>query len=65
MKRILLIHNNYRSTGGEDITVKNELEICKKKFEIKTLIYDNKIQNIFDLISFFTLSNMSVNRRNY
>tara|TARA_B100000902_G_scaffold185571_1_gene177982 strand:- start:11115 stop:12263 length:1149 start_codon:yes stop_codon:yes gene_type:complete len=62
MKRILLIHNNYRSTGGEDIAVKNELEMLQRNFEIKTLIYDNKIQNIFDLISFFTLSNTSVNK---
>jgi len=62
MKRILLIHNNYRSTGGEDIAVKNELEMLQRNFEIKTLIYENKIQNIFDLISFFTLSNISVNK---
>ena len=62
MKRILLIHNNYRSTGGEDIAVKNELEMLQRNFEIKTLIYENKIQNIFDLISFFTLSNTSVNK---
>lgn len=62
MKRILLIHNRYRSTGGEDIAVKNELEMLQRNFEIRTLIYDNKIQNIFDLICFFTLSNTLINK---
>ena len=42
MKRILLIHNNYRSTGGEDIAVKNEIEMLQRNFEIKTLIYEIK-----------------------
>ena len=31
MKKILLVHNNYRLQGGEDIAVKNELKLLEKK----------------------------------
>ena len=62
MKKLLLIHNNYRQQGGEDIAVINELELLNNNFEVKTLFYQNKIKNIFDILTFFTLSNKSVNR---
>ena len=29
MKKILLVHNKYRETGGEDIAVENELNFLK------------------------------------
>ena len=62
MKKLLLIHNNYRQQGGEDIAVLNELELLKNNFEVKTLFYENKIKSIFDILTFFTLSNRSVNK---
>lgn len=62
MKKLLLIHNNYRQQGGEDIAVINELELLNNSFEVKTLFYQNKIKNIFDILTFFTLSNKSVNK---
>ena len=62
MKKLLLIHNNYRQQGGEDIAVLNELELLEKNFKVKTLFYENKIKSIFDIIAFLTLSNRSVNK---
>ena len=38
----------------------NELELLNNNFEVKTLFYENKIKNIFDILTFFTLSNRSV-----
>ncbi len=63
MKKLLLIHNSYRQQGGEDIAVINELDLLNNNFEVKTLFYENKIKNIFDILTFFTLSNRSVNKR--
>ena len=34
MKKLLLIHNLYRETGGEDIAVKREVEILEQKRNI-------------------------------
>ncbi len=62
MKKLLLIHNSYRQQGGEDIAVINELELLNNNFEVKTIFYENKIKNIFDILNFFTLSNRSVNK---
>lgn len=59
MKKILIIHNNYRDTGGEDIAVKNELEFLN--FNFKTLFVEesNKSLNIFDICSIM-LFNMNL-----
>ena len=62
MKKLLVIHNNYRQQGGEDIAVLNELELLENNFQVKTLFYENKIKSIFDILAFFTLSNKSVNK---
>ncbi len=45
MKKILIIHNTYRVTGGEDIAVENEIELLKKSYEIKVIKFDNSIKN--------------------
>ena len=45
MKKILIIHNTYRVTGGEDIAVENEIELLKKSYEIKVIKFDNGIKN--------------------
>ena len=62
MKKLLVIHNSYRQQGGEDIAVLNELKLLQDQFEVKTLFYENKIKNISDILTFFTLSNRSVNK---
>ena len=38
MKKILVIHNQYRETGGEDIAVKNEIELLKSHYNVETLL---------------------------
>jgi len=54
VKKILVVHNNYRDLGGEDIAVKNEIKFLKKYYQVETLLFSNKtnniISNIFSLI---------------
>ena len=38
MKKILVIHNKYRLTGGEDIAVSNEIALLKQKFVLGSSI---------------------------
>lgn len=45
MKKILIVHNTYRLTGGEDIAVQNEIDLLKKSYEIKVVKFDNSIKN--------------------
>ena len=40
MKKILLVHNNYRLQGGEDIAVKNELKLLEKKYQVKSIFFE-------------------------
>lgn len=47
MKKILVLHTNYRDIGGEDIAVKNEVQLLKKYYEVKTLYFSNNISNYF------------------
>lgn len=56
MKKILVVHNRYKILGGEDIAVDNEIEILKKYFEVKTLIFENKKTDIFSIIITFLLN---------
>ena len=47
MKKILVIHNTYQAQGGEDIAVQNEIEFLKKKFNVETIFFNNKIESFF------------------
>tara|TARA_Y100000389_G_scaffold205107_1_gene263268 strand:+ start:10818 stop:11963 length:1146 start_codon:yes stop_codon:yes gene_type:complete len=59
MKKILIIHTNYRHLGGEDTAVNNEIEFLKKFYEVKVIYFKNEINNIFiDLLSFLTRNNI-------
>lgn len=51
MKKILILHNSYRSFGGEDVSVANELELLNQNFEVKYIEVSNKKVNLIDLIS--------------
>ena len=63
MKKILIIHNKYRLTGGEDIAVENEVEFLKKRFQIKTLYFSNDISSYFyQLIWFIFNKNTKSNK---
>ena len=64
MKKILVIHNKYRFTGGEDIAVSKEIALLKQKFEVKVLFFDNTIKNYLKQIFWFLLnSNTESNKQ--
>jgi glycosyltransferase involved in cell wall biosynthesis len=44
MQKILVIHNEYQNFGGEDQSVKNEILLLEKYFNVETLIIDNNIK---------------------
>ena len=56
MKKILIIHNNYRQVGGEDIAVENEIEFFDSAYQVETLIFDNNIQNPLLQFLYFVLN---------
>ena len=56
MKKILVIHNKYRFTGGEDIAVDKEIALLKQKFEVKVLFFDNTIKNYLKQVFWFLLN---------
>ena len=43
MKKILVIHNQYREVGGEDIAVRNEVEVLSRHFIVEKLYFSNNI----------------------
>lgn len=51
MKKILIVHNNYRDLGGEDIAVKNEINFLKKYYEVETLFFSNESNNVVSNIA--------------
>jgi glycosyltransferase involved in cell wall biosynthesis len=62
VKKILIIHNKYRNEGGEDIAVSKEIELLKKYFDVRVIIYKNKIKSIFEILSLIFLTNYSLNK---
>ena len=62
MKKILIIHTKYRESGGEDTAVLNELDILAKVMKLKSLIFENKINNILiDTFALITSRNAQAN----
>ena len=58
MKKILIVHNNYRFKGGEDIALVNEIELLKQKYNVQFLSFQNDYKNpIFIFLSFITNKN--------
>lgn len=63
MKKVLVINTKYKNYGGEDSNFEEELKFLKKFYEVDYINFDNsKNLNIYDLISFFTLSNPASNK---
>ena len=56
MKKILVIHNKYQETGGEDISVMEEIKFLNKNFIVEELIFSNKIDNFFSQIFYFLIN---------
>ena len=54
--KMLLIHNNYREIGGEDIAVDNEIRLLKEKHDVSVIKFDNNIENIFTQIFYFLIN---------
>ena len=46
MKKILIVHTNYRYLGGEDTAVKNQIELLKKFYEVKVIYFRQEIIKI-------------------
>tara|TARA_B100001989_G_scaffold188178_1_gene137607 strand:- start:75 stop:1232 length:1158 start_codon:yes stop_codon:yes gene_type:complete len=64
VKKILVIHNNYKSIGGEDIAVQSEISFLKKHYEVETLFFQNDNKNILAiLISLLFGSNFQSNKK--
>lgn len=58
MKKILIIHSNYRNLGGEDVAVANEERFLKSRYNVKILYFDNNGNStISQAMSFFTNKN--------
>ena len=61
---LLIIHNRYKNTGGEDISVEQEVELLKKHYVVEVLYFNNNLNNIFStVLSFFKISNCWSNRQ--
>ena len=63
MKKILVIHTNYQSLGGEDVAVDNEVELLKENYEVETLYFSNNINQYFSqFISFISIGTKLVKK---
>ena len=61
-EKLLIIHNSYRSLGGEDIAVKNETKVLKDIYIVDELIFENIFENSFGFFSYFFTNK---NKKNY
>lgn len=63
-KKLLIVHNFYRDFGGEDANIQEELEFFENKYDVKFFYANNNDKiNFYDILSFLTASNKSINKR--
>jgi glycosyltransferase involved in cell wall biosynthesis len=63
-KKLLIVHNFYRDFGGEDANIQEELEFFENKYDVRFFHADNNDRiNFYDILSFLTVSNKSINKR--
>ncbi len=63
-KKLLIVHNFYRDFGGEDANINEEIKFFEKKYDLKFFYADNKEKiNLYDIFSFFILSNKLTNKK--
>lgn len=63
MEKILIIHNEYKERGGEDIAVEDEIKFLSNHFEVDTILLLNKIERPYSqFLSFLTLNNPESNK---
>ena len=63
MEKLLIFNTKYRKYGGEDANIEEEVKFYKKFFEVKYLEVKNEKFSQYSFLSFFTLSNLQVNRK--
>lgn len=51
-EKLLIIHNSYRSLGGEDIAVRNETKVLRDIYIVDELIFNNKLNDLNGLFSY-------------
>ena len=56
-RKILVVHNRYRSIGGEDIAVEKEIQFLKKFNDVKVLKFEHNITNYFLQFIYFLTNN--------
>ena len=56
MKKILIIHNNYRIIGGEDTSVDNEIKYLQNEYTVDFLLFDNLVTNYFLQFFYFFIN---------
>ena len=49
MKKVLVVHNKYQNIGGEDISVYEEIKLLSKFYNVETIYFENRVDNIFSL----------------
>ena len=62
MKKLLIIHNKYRITGGEDIVVEQETKVLEKHFIVNSLIFSNKVSLSLKKLPLFFISRNNESR---
>ena len=62
MKKLLIIHNKYRITGGEDIVVEQETKVLEKYFIVNSLIFSNKVSLSIKKLPLFLTSRSKESR---
>tara|TARA_Y100000389_G_scaffold203420_1_gene251801 strand:- start:8922 stop:10082 length:1161 start_codon:yes stop_codon:yes gene_type:complete len=63
MKKILIIHNNYQNTGGEDLAVINEVQLLKKEYIVDTLYFSNNVDRYLSTL-FWLIFGVNLNSKN-
>ena len=64
MKKILILHNNYKNYGGEDSNLENEILFLKKYYIVENITVKNSNKlNLKVLISLMLLSNSDSNKK--
>ena len=62
MKKVLLVHNQYRQFGGEDSAVSGDEKMLLENYFVEKHIYDNKESiDFYDFINFMFLTNPKSN----
>ena len=63
MKKVLVVNTKYKSFGGEDANILEEISFLERNYIVNYLEFDNSKQlNIYDMLGFLLLSNRNSNK---